>query len=155
MGSSKNNKFIQGIYTPINKQKYLGNGLPSFRSKLERDFFLFFDNNSNVVAWSSESVVIPYYNPVDNKVHQYFVDLLAAIKDNTGTINKYIIEIKPYSQTLPPGPPGKKRSSTILYENLMYNKNQCKWKAAHEWAAKKGMRFVILTEKYLSTQPGL
>ncbi len=152
MGSSKNNKYIQGVYTPINKDKYFGNETPLYRSKLERDFFLFFDTNTNVVAWASESIVIPYYNPVDNKVHQYYVDLIAAIKDQQNEIQKYLIEIKPHAQTLPPGPAGKKRSSTILYENLMFNKNQCKWKAAQEWAAKKGMRFVILTENYLKAR---
>ena len=38
----KSTKFIQGIYTPINKEKYLGAGNPVYRSALERDFFLFF-----------------------------------------------------------------------------------------------------------------
>ena len=44
----------------------------------------------------------------------------------------------------------KKKRSTVLYENLMYHQNQCKWKAASEYAAKKGMKFIILTEKFLT-----
>lgn len=148
----KSAKFIQGIYTPMNREKYLGVGNPVYRSALERDFFLFFDKNLNVTAWASEGIVIPYYFSVDNKVHKYYVDLIAAIKDNNGSIQKYLIELKPHSQTLPPKQSNRKKSSTILYENLMYEKNQCKWKAASEYAAKKGMKFVVLTEKYLSPQ---
>jgi len=152
MCSLRNSKFLQGIYTPINKQKYIGNGNPVYRSALERDFFLFFDKNPNVTAWSSESIVIPYFYNIDNKVHKYYIDLIAAIKDSNGTIQKYLIELKPHAQTQPPVTSNRKKSSTVLYENLMYQKNQCKWKAASEYAAKKGMKFVVLTEKYLTAR---
>jgi len=148
--SLKNSKFIQGLYTPINKNKYMGSTNPVYRSALERDFFLFFDKNPNVTAWVSEGIVIPYYNYIDHKVHNYYVDLIAAIKDQSGNIQKYLIELKPFAQTQPPVPSEKKRKSTVLYENLMWHKNQCKWKAASDYAAKKGMKFIILTEKYLS-----
>lgn len=152
MCASKNSKFIQGIYTPINKAKYMGsNQTPVYRSALERDFFLFFDKNPNVTAWASEGIVIPYFFNVDNKVHKYYVDLIAAIKDKNGSIQKYLIELKPHSQTQPPVFSERKKSSTVLYENLMYQKNMCKWAAASEYAAKKGMKFVVLTEKYLTT----
>ena len=147
MAYPKNNKYFQGIYTPINKEK--GSTNPSYRSSLERDFFLHFDKNANVIAWASESIVVPYYNDVDKKVHRYYIDLIAAIKDEQGNVQKYLIELKPHCQTLPPKQSNKKKSSTVLYENLMYHQNQCKWKAASEYAAKKGMKFIILTEKFL------
>ena len=149
MGYPKNNKYFQGIYTPINKEKYMGQANPVYRSALERDFFLFFDNNPNVTAWVSEGIVVPYYNEIDKKVHNYFVDLIAAIKDETGKIQKYLIELKPFAQTQPPKQSNSKKSSTVLYEQLMWHKNQCKWKAASDYAAKKGMKFIVLTEKYL------
>jgi len=152
MGVSKNNKYIQGIYSPINKNKYMGSSNPVYRSALERDFFLFFDQNPNVTAWASEGIVVPYYNDVDHKVHNYYVDLIAAIKQKDGTVQKYLIELKPHSQTLPPVQSNKKKKSTVLYEHLMYHKNQCKWKAASDYAAKKGMKFIVLTEKYLTAQ---
>jgi hypothetical protein len=148
MCASKNNKYIQGIYTPLNRNKYMGNTNPLYRSLLERKFFYHFDNNANVTAWSSESIVVPYYNDVDKKVHKYHIDLIAAIKDNTGVTQKYLIELKPYSQTQPPVQSNKKKQSTVLYENLMYHQNQCKWKAASEYATKKGMKFIVLTEKF-------
>ena len=152
MGYPKNNKYFQGIYTPINKNKYIGSSNPVYRSSLEKEFFLFFDTNPNVTAWASEGIVIPYYNDIDHKVHNYFVDLIAAIKDTSGNIQKYLIELKPHTQTQPPIPKGNKKNSTKLYESLMWHKNQCKWKAASDYAAKKGMKFIILTEKYLSPQ---
>lgn len=142
-------KYIQGVYTPINKEKYKGSTTPSYRSLLERKFFYYFDTNTNVVAWASESIVVPYYNDVDHKVHKYYVDLIAAIKDTSGAIQKYLIELKPESQTKPPISSKNKKQSTVLYEHLMYHKNMCKWKAAEAYATKKGMRFVVLTEKYL------
>jgi len=145
----KNNKWYQGQYNPINRQKYQGNSTPVYRSSLERKFFYYFDNNPNVVAWASESIIIPYYNDVDQKVHKYYVDLIAAIKDNEGKVQKYLIELKPFTQTQPPVQSNTKKTSTVLYENLMYHQNQCKWKAASEYAAKKGMKFIVLTEKYL------
>ena len=109
MGAVKNSKYIQGIYNPINKEKYIGNTNPSYRSLLERKFFYYFDNNPNVTAWASESIVVPYYNDVDKKVHKYYVDLVAAIKDDTGNIQKYLIEVKPHTQTQAPIPSDKKK----------------------------------------------
>jgi hypothetical protein len=130
--------------------KYKGNTNPVYRSALECKFFYFFDNNPNVVAWASESIVVPYFNPVDNKVHRYYVDLIAAIREPNGNVQKYLVEVKPWSQTLAPVASKHKKTSTMLYENLMYNQNQCKWNAATEYASKKGMKFVVLTEKYLT-----
>lgn len=149
MGRSKNSKYIQGIYTPIHKEKYKGSTNPAYRSLLERKFFYWFDNNPNVIAWASESVVVPYFSEIDNKVHKYYIDMIAAIKDKNGNVQKYLIEIKPHAQTQQPQSSANKKQSTVLYENLMWHKNQSKWKAASEYAAKKGMKFIILTEKYL------
>jgi hypothetical protein len=149
MGKSRNSNYVQGIYNPIHKEKYIGNTNPSYRSLLERKFFYYFDTNANVTAWSSESIVIPYYNDTDKKVHRYYVDLIAAIKDDNGNVQKYLIELKPQSQTRPPVQSNRKKPSTVIYENLMYHQNQCKWKAASEYATKKGMKFIVLTEKFL------
>ena len=150
MSYPKNNKYFQGIYTPINSTKYQGNTNPAYRSSLERKFFYYFDTSPNVVAWASESIIVPYFNNVDNKIHKYYVDLIAAIKDKDGKVQKYLIELKPYIQTLPPIKSDKKKTGTVLYENLMYHQNQCKWKAASEYAAKKDMKFIILTERDLN-----
>ena len=148
MGYPKN-KFYQGVFNPINKQKYGGSKNPVYRSGLERDFFIWLDNNPSVIAWSSENIKIPYYSELDKKFHHYYVDLIAAFKTPKGEIKKFLIEIKPKSQISPPKDSNRKKQQTMLYEKLMFAKNQFKWKAAKEYAEKNGMEFIIFTDEFL------
>jgi hypothetical protein len=76
------------------------------------------------------------------------VDFYAKVKNAEGEIKKYIIEVKPASQCKPPK---KRKKITIKYKSDLktYIRNQSKWKAARKWAEKRGMEFVILTEKEL------
>jgi len=57
-------RFAQGVYTVINREKYVGNGLPRFRSSWEFNFMSFLDTNTNVLQWVSESIRIPYRHPL-------------------------------------------------------------------------------------------
>jgi len=143
----KNSKFRQGVYKPKNTSKYIGKGNPVYRSGWELKFFRWCDDNINVVEWASESVIIPYVSPLDGKVHRYYTDGVVALREGD-VITKYIIEIKPSSQVLPPKP-GKKRKSTMVYENSRWVQNQAKWAAAREWCKKKNFSFKILTETEL------
>ncbi len=61
---------------------------------------------------------------------------------------KYLIEIKPFKQTVMPTPKGKKKE-TLIYEILMWHKNQAKWKYCNIFAAKYNYTFQIWTEKEL------
>jgi hypothetical protein len=144
----KNKKYRQGIFNPINPEKYKGSLPIIYRSSLELKSFRWMDNSSKILKWGSESVVIPYQS-VDGKIHRYFVDLVCEMKRNDGTIKKYLIEVKPEKQTLPPTIKNKKQK-TILYENYQWAVNQLKWKAAKSWCSKKGYEFLILTEKHIS-----
>jgi hypothetical protein len=144
----KHKTFKQGYYKPVNRSKYRGSLNPKYRSSWELKFFRWCDNNTNVVEWSSESLAIPYVSPVDNKVHRYMVDNVVKIKEGN-KIQKYVIEIKPKKQTLPPTTHGNKTRSTLLYENVMYATNMCKWNAAKEWCRRHGYKFQILTEDHL------
>lgn len=143
----KNSKFRQGIFKPKNTTKYIGKELPVYRSGWELKFFRWCDDNSNIVEWASESVIIPYVNPITGKVSRYYTDGVIAIRENN-TIKKYIIEIKPSSQVIPPVTKNKKKT-TVIYEAARYVQNQAKWEAARKWCAKKGFEFWILTEKEL------
>jgi hypothetical protein len=142
--SAKNSKYRQGTFVPINKSKFIGTKA-FYRSGLELKFMRFCDNNSNVVMWGSENVVIPYISPIDGKVHRYFVDNFVAIKEGN-TLKKYLVEIKPSRQTDPPKTKYRKKEH-LIYEQSMYVVNQAKWQAAREFCKKKGMDFLILTEK--------
>jgi hypothetical protein len=143
----KNSKFRQGVFTPKNPAKYIGKSKPVYRSSWELKFFRWCDDNANVVEWASESIIIPYISPLDRKVHRYYTDGVLALKEGE-EIKKYIIEIKPLSQVLPPKP-GKKKKTTVIYENQRYVQNMAKWEAARKYAAKHNFNFWILTEKEL------
>jgi hypothetical protein len=139
-------KYRQGIFTPVNKDKFIGSKAV-YRSGLELRFMRFCDSNDNVLRWGSENIVIPYISPLDGRAHRYYVDNFVIIKEGD-TIKKYLIEIKPSSQTIPPKTKYRKRSH-LLYEQSMFVKNQAKWLAAREFCKKKGLEFLILTEKDL------
>lgn len=146
----KNKKYVQGIFNPKNPQKYKGSIPIIFRSRLELFSMRYLDNNSNILTWGSESVVIPYLSPKDGRTHRYFVDLVASLKYKDGTIKKLLIEVKPEKQTLPPTESSKKKKKTLLYERYTYAVNRAKWEAAQKWCSNKGYTFLILTEKHLS-----
>lgn len=137
-------KFKQGVFRPKNKTKYIGKGDPVYRSGWELKFFRWADDNPNVVEWASEALIIPYTSPLDNKVHRYYTDGIIAIKEGNSIV-KYIIEIKPKSQTILPVK-GKKKISTLVYETSRYAQNQAKWAAANAYAVRHGYKFLILTE---------
>ena len=145
----KNASYKQGIYKPVNESKYIGRKKPEYRSSWELKFFTWCDKNSNILEWSSESVIVPYKSPVDNRYHRYYVDNAIALQEGDRII-KYLVEIKPYKQTIPPVQSKRKKKSTLLYENRTYAVNQSKWASARLFAEKKGMKFIILTENELN-----
>lgn len=143
----KNSKYRQGIFTPINKEKFIGSKA-IYRSGLELKFMRFCDNNSNVIMWGSENVIVPYISPIDGRVHRYFVDNFVVIKESN-VVKKYLVEIKPSKQTVAPTTKYKKKEH-LIYEQSMFAVNQAKWAAAREFCKKKGLEFLILTEKEIS-----
>ncbi len=106
------------------------------------------DFNDAVVEWGSETIIIPYRSPVDNKVHRYFVDFYVKIRDSSNKVTKYLIEIKPEKFTKPPEIP-KRKTKRFIEEVFNYGTNQAKWKAAGEFCQDRGMKFLVLTEKDL------
>lgn len=106
------------------------------------------DSNPNILYWSNEEVIIPYYNPLDQKYHRYFVDFYIEMVDKSGNIKHKLIEVKPEKQTKEPV---KKSKITPRYLNevqtWIINKN--KWEAAEQYCKTKNWDFLILTEKNL------
>ncbi|NBW57918.1 head completion protein [bacterium] len=143
----RDSKYRQGFFKPKNANKYIGKSMPVYRSGWELRFFRWCDDNPNILEWASESVIIPYINKADGKTHRYYTDGIVAIKENDKIV-KYIIEIKPSSQTKTPVS-GNKRRSTLNYENYRYLQNISKWEAAKKWCEQRGYKFLILTEKEL------
>jgi len=136
-------------YEPVNKDKYIGNNLPVIRSEWEHQFMKYCDFNPSVIKWSSESVAIPYYNPVRKKQCRYYPDFLIKVKDKYDREKTYLVEIKPYKEIKPPIDSKNKAVATKLYESATYMVNINKWKAAEDFCRKKNMTFRIITEKEL------
>jgi len=146
----KNSRYRQGVYKPLNREKYSGKQDPIYRSSWELKFFKWADGNKRVVRWGSENIIIPYVSPLDNKVHRYFVDNFIVFLNSEGKPRKFLIEIKPSKSVSKPVISERKRKATMIYEQRTWVVNQAKWEAARRWADKKGYEFLILTEKELN-----
>lgn len=144
----KNSKFIQGIFRPLHTEKYKGHDLPRYLSSWELKLFRWCDTNPNVLEWGSENVVIPYTSPIDNKTHRYIVDAFIKLKTASG-IKKFLVEVKPYKQTVEPEKTTNRSKKSLIYEQLTYIQNMAKWEAAKKWCKDRGIEFTILTEKEL------
>lgn len=145
---SKN--YIQGFYSPVNPEKYAGNSKQIvYRSSYELRAFKWCDLTENIVSWGSEEGWVPYRNPMTGRIHRYFPDLFIKIKESNGDIKKYLIEIKPKRQTIPPNPTPKKKTKTWLNEMATYQVNQAKWEAAERFCKENGITFRIITEQEL------
>ena len=135
-----------GKYQPSFPKKYKGDPTNIiYRSLWERKFMRYCDLNENILEWGSEEIIVPYRSPVDRRVHRYFPDFYIKIKESNKSIKKYLIEIKPKKQTVPPKKP-KRQTKGYLREAYEYAKNQSKWAAAREYCADRGWEFKVITE---------
>ena len=123
----------KGKYKPKHPRKYKGDPTNIiYRSLWERKFMLYCDSSNNILEWCSEEIALPYRSPIDNRVHRYFPDFYIKVRESTGIIKKYIIEVKPKKQTLEPIPQ-KRKTKSYIYEVYEYAKNQAKWEAPREF----------------------
>jgi len=142
-------KHPEKFIIPIDEyMKSYKSGSVNYKSKLELTAIYYADNNEQVLKWSLEPYPINYVKPTDQKIHRYFVDLY--LEFNTG--QKFIVEIKPHSQTIPPKLP--KKSSIKNKKNYelalkTFAINTAKWESAKQFANDNQMQFIILTEKQL------
>lgn len=115
-----------------------------YRSGLELQFIKWCESSSRVTKWGSEPICIEYVSRMDGKTHRYFPDFIIYISDKrTNESKRYIVEIKPYSQTIKP------KNKASIYEKQMWIKNCDKWKYASQFASKqKNTKFIIITEKF-------
>ena len=139
----------RGRYIPTYPKKYKGD--PSniiYRSLWERKFMVYCDRNDRILEWGSEEFFIPYRSPLDGKVHRYFPDFYVKVKTKQNTIKKWVVEVKPKSQTRPPRTPIRKTKKYVT-EVRNYAINDAKWKNATEYCKDRDMEFIIITEDEL------
>ena len=140
-----------GKYKPVNPKKYIGK--PSeiyYRSLWERKVMIYCDKTESILEWASEEIIIPYVSPWDGKVHRYFPDFYMKVKQRDGNIKKFIVEIKPKKQCLPPPTKPKKRTKKWFGEVKTWGINEAKWKSAIKWCEDREMEFMILNENHLN-----
>jgi hypothetical protein len=138
----------KGRFTPKNPKKYAGDSSNIvYRSLWELKVMKYLDENSNVIYWASEELVIPYVSPVDNKVHRYFPDFVVKTLNKEGKETTMVLEVKPEKQTRPPTQ--KRKTKQFLQEAITYAINEAKWKAAELFCLEHGWKFKIITEKDL------
>ena len=140
-------KFAQGPYTIKNTAKYVGNGVPRYRSGWELAFMRFLDNNDNVMQWASESIQIPYRNPVTGKQSIYVPDFLITYKTRQNTLIAELIEIKPKKQSVI-------ESKMSNRDRMVVAINYAKWDQATKWCKRNGLKFRVITEYDLFHQGG-
>jgi hypothetical protein len=132
-------KFAQGLYAIKNLSKYVGKGQPRYRSGWEHAFMRFLDNNDNVLQWASESVSIPYRNPITGKQSIYVPDFLITYRTKNDTMRAELVEIKPRKQSVIEGKMSEK-------DRMIVAVNYAKWDQATKWAKRNGLTFRVINE---------
>lgn len=133
-------KFAQGKFTLKNPEKYGGNKTPTYRSSWEWAFMQFCDNHPSIVQWASESIQIPYKNPLTGKASVYVPDFLVVYQGRNGSKVAELIEVKPKKETTMENA-GK---SQVAQARVVVN--MAKWEAASRWCKQNRIKFRIVTE---------
>jgi hypothetical protein len=133
-------KFAQGVFRPINAEKYVGKGLPRYRSGWELAFMQFCDNNKHVLQWASESIVVPYRHPFTGRMTNYIPDFLVVYADKNGRQRAEIVEIKPKKQSIIESKASNRDRAVVAV-------NYAKWDAATKWCRRQGLTFRVVTEE--------
>lgn len=134
--------YAQGVYTVKNPTKYVGKKTPKYRSSWELRFMLFCDNNPSIINWASESIMIPYVNPVTGKNTIYIPDFFIYYMDKAGKKVGEVIEIKPKKEMT-------FENAKSQRDKIMVAINLAKWKAATAWCKGQGLTFRVINEDHI------
>lgn len=160
-----NNSYKQGLYIPKNIDKLIklnDKGGIYYRSGLEEKMMIYLDRNEKIVKWGAECIKIPYtkteWKNSDSELkttyHNYYPDFYYELIKEDGSISKVVAEVKPHSQTIEPTlkhiNPTAKQLRNFEYDIKEWNRNLSKWTEMINFCEKKGMEFIIITEKYLN-----
>ena len=140
-------KYSQGNYVPKNPAKLVGNANPVYRSSWELAMMTFLDSHPSVIQWASESIKIPYVNPLIGKKSQYVPDFLVLYKDKNGKQHAELVEVKPKKEAMLENAKSKRDKAFLIV-------NQAKWQAALLWCKKSGVVFRLITEDELFVTKG-
>ncbi len=133
-------KFAQGRFEVKNPSKYVGKKIPLARSSWEFVFMKMLDEHPGVQSWASESIQIPYRDPLTGKYTIYVPDFFIVYVDKNGSKHAEVVEVKPESQTV------LEKVGKSRYNQEQYVKNMAKWEAANAWCKQQGVRFRVINE---------
>jgi hypothetical protein len=91
--------YAKGKFEMKNPSKYVGKKQPTYRSSWEWTFMDFCDKNPHIKKWSSETISVPYFNPLKNRKAMYVPDFFIMYEDAQGKMHAEVIEIKPTKET--------------------------------------------------------
>jgi len=139
----------KGKFSPKNPKKYKGDPTNIiYRSLWELRVMKYLDENTAIMAWGSEELIIPYICPTDSRRHRYYPDFIVEARMKDGSTQTMILEVKPKKETMEPKVQSK-RTRKYLTEVMTWGKNQAKWKAATEYCLDRGWAFKLITEDHL------
>jgi hypothetical protein len=141
-------KFAQGRFEVKNPSKYVGKKTPMARSSWEFIFMKMLDEHPGVETWASESIQIPYRDPLTGKYTIYVPDFFIVYIDKDKKKHAELVEVKPASQTFA-AQVGKSQ-----FNQAQYIKNMAKWEAASAWCKQQGVRFRVINENEIFHQGG-
>jgi hypothetical protein len=139
-------KFAQGRFEMKNPGKYVGTKTPLARSSWEFVFMRMLDEHQGVEKWASESIQIPYRDPLTGKYTIYVPDFFITYVDKNGEKHAEVVEVKPASQTL------LANVGKSVYNQQQYIKNMAKWEAATKWCKQQGIKFRVVNEEHIFHQ---
>ena len=148
-----NGRTKQGYFNISESVKYIGAVKKViYRSSWEQRFCIWCERSPVVEKWSSESIVVKYHCPIDNRVKNYYPDFLVKMSDG----KTWLVEVKPAQEYKnPPSKPKRKTKKSLkTYEYLMKNYivNTSKFKSAIAFCDSKGWTFFVADENWFKTK---
>ena len=104
---------------------------------------MFLDSNTNIIQWASESIRIPYRNPLTGKASSYVPDFLVLYENKYKKQIAELVEIKPKKQSIIESKTANARDRAIVAVN------HAKWAAARAWCSQNGLIFRVINEDAL------
>lgn len=134
-------KFAQGKFNMKNPAKYVGTKTPLARSSWEFVFMRMLDEHPGVENWASESIQIPYRDPLTGRNTIYVPDFFVVYIDKNKKKHAEVVEVKPSNHMM------FEKLGKSIYNQEQYVKNMAKWEAANAWCRQKGIKFRVVNEE--------
>lgn len=126
-----------------------------FRSSWELSMMMWLDKHPYVLQWASESLEVPYQNPLTGKWTVYIPDFIVIYADGSGNGQQHceMVEVKPKKECPGYQPKLNERTGRTArvskQTQLAQVVNAAKWTAAMQFCKKRGWKFRVITEESL------